>query len=154
MKTLLEKAIIETLNVYIRKRGIKQNELAIRLGWSTSDLNDTLKGRKSIGKNRQAFLEEKLGEAFRHELLLKISELSEAEKKKPAKIAESPAEYIVDKYILTDSERNYVEKLLGILRGINQRAKIAIKVNIDALYHYKKEKLTIEKGYIRQLLGK
>lgn len=154
MKTLLEKAIIEALYVYMEKRGSKQNELARRLGWAASDLNDTLRGRKSIGKNRQGFLEERLGEAFRQELLLKISELSEVEKKKPAKIAKSPAEYIVDKYILTDAERNYVEKLLGILRGINQQAKIAVKINIDALYHYKKEKLTIEKGHIRQLLEK
>ncbi len=152
MKSLLEKAIIEALNIYMEKKGFKQNELAKRLGWSTSDLNDTLRGRKSIGKNRQAFLEEKLGEAFRQELLLKISELSEIEKQKPCRVTEQPAEYIVGKYILTEVERNYVEKLLGILRGINRQAKFTIKANIDTLYNYKKEKQDVEKAYLKQLV--
>lgn len=151
MKTLLEKAIVAALRVYMEKKGIQQNKLAKMLGWSPSDLNDTLRGRKSIGKNRQEFLEEKLGEPFRQELLLKISELSEIEKQKPSRITERPAEYAVGKYILTDIEKDYVEKLIGILRGINQLAQLAVMANIDVLCRYKKEKQGIEKGYLKQL---
>jgi len=149
MKTLLEKAIVEALLSYIEKKGIQQNELANSLGWSPADLNDTLRGRKSIGKNRQAFLETELGSAFKHELLLKINKLSEIEKKKPAKGAKRPSEFIIGKYILTDMERNYITKLVEILRGLNQQAKLAVKANIDALYHYKKERKAIEEKYLQ-----
>lgn len=149
METLLEKAIIDAIHVYMEKMGIKQNELSKRLGWSPSDLNDTLKGRKGIGKNRQIFLEKRLGEAFRQELLLKIRELSEIEKLKPLQVAKQPAGYVLDKYILTDMEKGYIEKLLAILRGLNLQAKIAIKANIDALYLYRKKRQNIEKGYLK-----
>jgi len=149
MKTLWEKAVVEALFAYMEKKGIQQNDLAKRLGWSPSDVNDTLKGRKSIGKNRQAFLEVKLGTAFRHELLLKISELSEIEKEKPSRVAERPTEFLVGKYILTDLEQNYVAKLVDILRGLNHQAKLAVKANIDALYHYRQERREIEKEYLR-----
>lgn len=135
MKTLLEKAVVGALFAYMGKKGILQNELAKRLGWSPADLNDTLRGRKSIGKNRQ-------------ELLLKISELSEAEKKRPAVVAEGPLEFMVGKYILTELERNYVGKLVDILRGLNHQAKLAVKANIDALYHYRKARQKIEEEYI------
>lgn len=148
MKTLIEKAIVAALFIYMEKKGIPQNALAEILGWSPADLNDTLKGRKSIGKKRQAILEAKLGAAFRHELLLKIGELSEVEKNKPAGGASRPLEYIADKYILTDLEQNYVTKLIDILRGVNQQAKLAVKANIDALYHHKKERREIEKEYL------
>ncbi|MBI5212306.1 MAG: hypothetical protein HY957_02905 [Nitrospirae bacterium] len=152
MKTLIEKALIEALLVYMEKKGIRQNELARRLGWSPPDLNDILRGRKNIGKNRQAFLEAKLGAAFKHELLLKISELAEAEKKMPVVVATRPSELIAGKYILTDMEQGYVDKLLAILRGINQHAKLAIKANIDILYRCKRKRQDINEGYIRQLL--
>lgn len=146
MKNLMERAVIDALLVYMKKRGIRQNELAKRLGWSTSDLNDTLKGRKGIGKNRQRFLEEKLGDSFRHELLFKIGELSDIEKQQPKQVAESHPEYMVGKYILTDLERDYVEKLLAILRGINKQAKFAAKMTIDMLYHYRKKRQNIVEG--------
>ena len=112
-------------------------------------MNDTLRGRKGIGENRQVFLEAKLGAAFRHELLLKISELSEIEKKKPGAVAERHAEFVVGRYILTDLERNYVTKLVEILGGLNQQAKLAVKVNIDALHNYKKERKAVEGKYLQ-----
>lgn len=149
MKTLLEKAVVGALFAYMGKKGIQQNELAKKLGWSPADLNDTLRGRKSIGKNRQAFLEVKLGAAFRQELLLKISELSESEKKRPAVVAEGPLEFMVGKYILTEPEQNYVGKLVDILRGLNHQAKLAVKTNIDALYHYRKARKEIEEEYLQ-----
>ena len=121
---------MEALFVYMEKKGIQQNELAKKLGWSPADLNDTLKGRKSIGKNRQTFLEAKLGGIFKRELLHKISDITEVEKSKPDRVGERPSEFIVGKYILTDSERNYVEKLVDILRGLNRQAKLAVKVKI------------------------
>lgn len=147
MKTLLEKAVVEALSLYMKKKGIKQNELAKRLGWSPADLNDTLKGRKSIGKTRQAFIEAKLGNVFRYELLLQISDLSALQKKKTSEIAESPDEFIAGDFILTDVELKYVTRLLNILRGFNRQAQVAVKANIDALYHHSKERRKIEEKY-------
>lgn len=144
----MEKAAVGALLVYMKKKGIRQNELAGRLGWTPADLNDTLRGRKAIGKSRQAFLEERLGASFRHEMLLKIGELSEIEKKKPIVVVEHPSEFIVGKYILTDLERNYVTKLVEILRGLNEQAKLSVKTNIDALYDYKKQRQAIDKKYL------
>lgn len=152
MRTLIERAIVQALFSYMEKKGMRQTALAERLVWSQSDLNDTLRGRKGIGKNRQAYLEDKLGEVFRQELLLKIGELSEKEKRKPGRLAERPLEYAVGNYILTDMEKNYVDKLLAILRGINRQAKLAAKINIDALFSHKKEKLDIETGYLKELV--
>lgn len=151
MRTLAERAIVQALFSYMEKKGLRQTELAEKLVWSQSDLNDTLRGRKGIGKNRQEYLEKRLGETFRHELLLKIGELSETEKRKPGRVAERPSEYAVDKYILTDIEKDYVDKLIGILRGTNQQAKLAVKINIDALFRYKKEKVDIEDEHLRQM---
>jgi len=152
MRTLIERAIVQALFSYMEKKGMRQTELAEKLVWSQSDLNDTLRGRKGIGKNRHAYLEDKLGEVFRQELLLKIGELSEKEKRKPDRVTERPAEFAVGKYILTDMEKNYVDKLLAILRGINRQANLALKSNIDALYPHKKARQDFEKDYIRQLL--
>ena len=73
-------------------------------------------------------------------MILKIRELTEVDKKKPPGVAESRSDFIADKYILTDLEQNYVTKLVDILRGFNQQAKLAVKANIDALYHHKKER--------------
>ncbi|OGW10271.1 MAG: hypothetical protein A2W77_04635 [Nitrospinae bacterium RIFCSPLOWO2_12_39_16] len=140
MKTLMERAIVEALLTYMEKKGINQNELAQILGWAPSDLNDTLKGRKGIGKNRQAFLEDKLGELFKDELLLKINEISGVKKMQPTKIAEFPSKYKDGKGIIADLEQEYIEKLLSIFRGINQKAKLAVKSTIDALYHHRKDK--------------
>lgn len=134
MKTLMEKALVEALRSYMEKKRMQQTVLAARLGWSASDLNDILRGRKNIGKKRQAFLEKKLGADFKQDLLLKISRLSDSERREPSQTAERKAEYTTDKYILTDMERGYVDKLLAILRGVNQQAKLAVKTNIDAFY--------------------
>lgn len=152
MRTLIERAIVQALFSYMEKKGMRQTQLAERLVWSQSDLNDTLRGRKGIGKNRQAYLEDKLGEVFRQELLLKIGELSEKEKRTPGRVAERPLEYAVGKYILTDVEKDYVDKLLAILRGINRQARLSVKTNIDALYPHKRERQEVENDYIRQLL--
>ncbi len=64
MRTATENKIVEMLINYMRKENISQIELADRLGWSAQDLNDTLKGRKSIGKNRQAHIANTLGLFF------------------------------------------------------------------------------------------
>lgn len=136
----------------MEKAGIKQIELAKRLGWSPSDLNSILKGKKGIGKNRQAYLEEKLGRTFKNEMLTKMGELSVMEREKPGRVTETFSEYLTGKFALTDTEQRYVKKLLAILRGINRQTKLAVKVNIDVLYLHKKERQDVEKDYIRQLL--
>jgi transcriptional regulator with XRE-family HTH domain len=136
----MERAIIETLLTYMEKKGINQNELAQMLGWTPPDLNDTLKGRKGIGKNRQAFLEDRLGESFKNELLFKINELYGIKKSQPPRVAEPPLEYVGGKGVVTNFEQKYVEKLLAIFRGINQQGKLAVKSTIDALYCYRKDR--------------
>lgn len=151
MITLMERAVVQALFSYMEKKGLRQTELAEKLVWSQSDLNDTLRGRKGIGKNRQEYLEKKLGKAFKHELFLQISELSETEKQK-GRVAEKPLEDIAGKYALSDTEERYVEMLLGILRGRNREAKVAIKSNIGALFRYRKERQDITKGHLEQLL--
>ncbi len=64
MRTATENRIVEMLDEYMKKENISQIELANRLGWSAQDLNDTLKGRKPIGKNRQAHIADTLGLFF------------------------------------------------------------------------------------------
>lgn len=147
--SLIEKAIIKALLVYMDKEGLHQIELAKRLGWSPSDLNDTLKGRKGIGKHRQTYLEEKLGSSFKNELILEISELSGPRQKK--RVAKS-ARCVVGKYTLTDAEQKYVEKLLAIFRGLNKQAKLAIQMNINALYPLIKNNQQITEKDIRLML--
>ncbi|MBI5749494.1 MAG: hypothetical protein HZA00_10250 [Nitrospinae bacterium] len=136
----MERAIVEALLTYMEKRGINQNGLAEMLGWTPSDLNDTLKERKGIGKNRQSFLEERLGKPFKDELLLKINEFYGTKKLQLHQVAELPSKYKDSKGIITDLEQEYIEKLLAIFRGINQQAKLAVKSTIDALYHHRKDK--------------
>ncbi|MBI3756157.1 MAG: helix-turn-helix transcriptional regulator [Deltaproteobacteria bacterium] len=51
MLTQYEKLIIKRLREYQKKQKLKQKELAHRLNWSPSKLNDILKGRSPIGKN-------------------------------------------------------------------------------------------------------
>src|SRR3990167_6328143 len=140
MKTLMERAIVEALLTYMEKKGINQNELAQILGWAPSDLNDTLKGRKGIGKNRQALLEDKLGELFKDELLLKINEISGVKKMQPTKIAEFPSKYKDGKGIIADLEQEYIKTLLSICRGKKQRAKPPLKTTINPLSHQRKKK--------------
>lgn len=152
MKTLLEMAIVAALFSYMEKAGIKQSELAKRLGWSPSDLNSILKGKKGIGKNRQAYLEEKLGRSFKNEMLIKMSELSTTERDKPGAVAETLSEYLAGKFALTDLEQSYVKKLLAILRGNNRQAEFLIRANIDVLSLYKKDKQEISKGFIGRFL--
>jgi len=131
---------------------IQQNELAEKLGWSPSDLNDILRGRKNIGKNRQAFLETKLGEPFRQALLLKLGEFSEIERRKPGAVLEHREAYATGTCNLSDMEQTYVDKLLAILRGLNRQAKLAIMLNIDVLVQCKKATQGGDDRYIKQLL--
>lgn len=152
MKTLLEKAIVEALFSYMKKAEITQTELAKRLGWSPSDLNNILKGKKGIGKNRQSYLEEKLGKAFRNEMLIKMGELSASEREKPGRVAETFPEYLAGKFALTDMEQRYVKKLLGILRGRNRQAGFLIKASIDILSLYKKERQEISESHVRHFI--
>lgn len=152
MKTLLEMAIVAALFSHMEKAGIKQSELAKRLGWSPSDLNSVLKGKKGIGKNRQAYLEEKLGRPFKNEMLTKMSEFSTKEREKPGTVAETLSEYLAGKFALTDLEQSYVKKLLAILRGNNRQAEFLIRANIDVLSLYKKDKQEIPKGFIGRFL--
>jgi hypothetical protein len=70
-------------------------------------------------------------------------------KEKPSRVAERPSEFLVGKYILTELERNYVAELVDILRRLNQQAKLAVRANIDALYHHKKERREIEEEYLQ-----
>lgn len=55
--------------------------------------------------------------------------------KRPAEVAEGPLEFMVG-------------KLVDILRGLNHQAKLAVKANIDALYHYRKARREIEEEYL------
>lgn len=48
-------------------------------------------------------------------------------------------------------EKDYVDKLLAILRGMNQQAKLSVKTNIDALCPHKKARQDIDDGYLRKL---
>lgn len=148
----MEKAIVGALLVYMEKAGIKQNALAKRLGWSPSDLNSILKEKKGIGKNRQAYLEDKLGMSFKNEILIKMSELSAMEREKPGSVAETFPEYLAGRFALTDSEERYVKKLLSILRGKNRQAEFLIRASIDVLSLYKKDKQVASEGFIRRFL--
>ena len=152
MKTILEKAIVGALLAYMEKAGIKQNALAKRLGWSPSDLNSTLKGKKGIGKNRQAYLEDKLGIQFKNEILIKMSELSVTEREEPGRVAETFSEYLTGRFALTDTEQRYVKKLLTVLRGKNRQAEFLIRASIDVLSLYKKDKQVASEGFIRRFL--
>lgn len=53
MKNIQSKLLVKKLIEYIKKRGITQRALAKTLGWSTSDLNDVLRGRKNLGIKRR-----------------------------------------------------------------------------------------------------
>lgn len=152
MNTLLEKAIVEALFSYMEKAGIKQIELAKRLGWSPSDLNSVLKGKKGIGKNRQTYLEEKLGRAFKNEMLAKMSELSATEREKPGRVAETFSEYLAGRFALTDTEQRYVKKLLAILRGKNRQADFLIRTSLDVLSLYRKDRQQVSESHIRRIM--
>ncbi len=56
-----EELIIKRLEEYRKRESISQVELAKRLGWRTADLNDILKGRRPLGKNRQQHIADRLG---------------------------------------------------------------------------------------------
>jgi transcriptional regulator with XRE-family HTH domain len=153
MKTILGKAFISALRSYMEKRRIQQNELAEKLGWSPSDLNDILRGRKNLGKNRQAFLEGKLGESFRQDVLHRIGELTGVESRKPGRFPEQPDKITNGKHVLSDMEQTYVDKLIAILRGLNHQGKLAIMLNIDAFYRHRRAgKPSGEGRFIKQLL--
>ena len=141
--TIIEKAIVGALRAHMSKQRLRQNELAKILGWSPSDLNDILKGRKGVGKYRQTFLEESLGNPFKSELMHKISELSDPGRRQKRSTDRPPVKSVVGKYVLTDVEQIYVENLLAILRGRNTQAKLAIQININALFPHAKEKRDI-----------
>lgn len=51
MRTPYEKLIVRRIKNYIKKEDLKQKDLAQKLDWSTTKLNDVLKGRHPIGKN-------------------------------------------------------------------------------------------------------
>jgi len=69
-----EELLVKRLEGYRRKERISQVELAKRLGWRTADLNDILKGRRPLGKNRQQHIANRLG------ISLKIEEKQKEEK--------------------------------------------------------------------------
>ncbi len=69
-----EELLIKRLEEYRKREGISQVELAKRLGWRTADLNDILKGRRPLGKNRQHHIADELG------ISLKIEEKQKEER--------------------------------------------------------------------------
>lgn len=69
-----EELLIKRLEEYLKREDISQVELAKRLGWRTADLNDILKGRRPLGKNRQQHIANKLG------ISLKIEEKQKDER--------------------------------------------------------------------------
>ena len=65
----------EKLKDYIKTKNITQRELAMRLGWTPSALNDVLKGRKPVGIKRLLHISHKLGIKFETEFgTTKVSE--------------------------------------------------------------------------------
>lgn len=81
---MFEKDVIQKLEEYLRTEVITQKELAKRLEWSPSDLNNILKGREPVGIKRLLHISHKLGIKFE-------TELGET------KVAESPPIYLSEK---------------------------------------------------------
>ncbi len=67
---MVESKAIEKLKEYMDEHGLTQKQLAKKLGWSTSDLSNTLKGRKPIGGKRLQHIATTLKVSFKisHEL--------------------------------------------------------------------------------------
>ena len=61
------KDVIQKLEDYLRTEGITQIQLAERLGWSPSALNNILKGRDPIGIKRLLHISQRLGIKFETE---------------------------------------------------------------------------------------
>lgn len=61
MKNPYEEILIKRIKEYQIKEQITQTELAKRLEWRIADLNDILKSRRPLGKNRQIHVAKKLG---------------------------------------------------------------------------------------------
>jgi hypothetical protein len=141
LENILENSIISALQKYIDKQGIKQNVLAERLSWSAQDLNDTLQRRKSIGKNRQAHIKEKLGKIYEEFLIRELAQILKNEFADYEGILESvfgkPAGFEVaeplDKYgeSLSPDEKEYAEKLVSVLRKKDKGTVTAVKQTID-----------------------
>ncbi len=141
MEGILKSSVLTALYKYIKEEGIKQNELARKLNWSPQDLSDTLQGRKPIGKRRKAHLKEKLGKSY-EKLFLK--ELAGSLKKKLECYEDElgsaldiiaipqdaePLENYSKKFL--DCEREYLEKLVTILRKKDKGIISALKQVID-----------------------
>lgn len=56
---------VEALRTYMSDEGLNQKELAVRLGWSQSALNNVLSGREPLGIKRLLHISLKLGLHFK-----------------------------------------------------------------------------------------
>ncbi len=144
MKNILENSIISALQKYLEKEGLKQNALAEKLGWSPQDLNDTLQGRKPVGKTRQAHIKKALGKTYEQLLLKELAKYLEKEigefeglfdsvagKQKSGHTGESLADYAAQGD--TADEREYTGKLVNIFRKKDGDTVKAVKQTIDTL---------------------
>lgn len=84
MKNPYEELLIKRIKEYQRKEKITQTELAKRLEWRITDLNDILKGRRPLGKNRQIHVAKQLNISLElpnipyfNENILEIAELAD-----------------------------------------------------------------------------
>ena len=61
---MVETKAIEKLKEYMEEHGLSQVQLAKKLGWTPSDLNTTLKGKKPLGRKRLQHIAKALGLTF------------------------------------------------------------------------------------------
>jgi len=114
----MEKEIIKRLKEYMAENDISQTQLAQKLGWTSSDLSTTLSGNKPIGGRRLAHIANTLGISFE----------IKGDKYLNNKTSAPPLT------TYTKEEQTYIDKLIGILRGLNEDNTVAIKSNLNAFY--------------------
>lgn len=105
MLTPYEKLLIRRLRRYLKEEKLKQIELARRLNWTPSKLNDILKGRSPIGKN----------------LLQQISDIGisiDIEEKMPMNLDEEDIEIAELAHGLTKEQK---EALRTIILGLEKK---------------------------------
>lgn len=113
--TMPKKDVIQKLEDYMKAEGIKQIQLAERLEWSPSDVNNILKGRDPVGIKRLLHISQRLGIQFETE----YGEITEAGK---VMIVGSPPH-------LTEDD----EEILEMMKPLSKKDKQQLKEYIAFL---------------------
>lgn len=66
-------------------------------------------------------------------------------------VVEEPVIYHAKFQSVSPEDRVYVDKLIDVLAGNNDHAKVAVKTNIDFFHEHHKEKATITENYLKEL---